>query len=1168
MKCPGVLSFLLLSSLCFFEIKAQPYQQVRVQNIVLDKDSFQIDTAVIVKGSIKVISDNKTYVEGIDYRFNYFTGTFINLDIQKGTLIQISYTPILYHLKKVYRLKDKSIIQPEFTDIKNPFFYTPDHSAINPFTKSDGLTVNGSIMRGLSFGNGQNAIVNSNLNLQLAGKINNDVDILAAISDDNNPIQPEGNSQELQDFDQVYVQFSKNKNKLVVGDFLMTRPEPSYFLNYYKKSRGLQTHTHFKLNEKANLRVEAQAALSRGRFVRNTINGVEGNQGPYRLSGPNGELFIIIISGTDAIYLDGERLSRGEQNDYIIDYNSGEITFMAKRMITQYSRIIVEFQYSDRNYARTLLGMNTRLDFKKASVYLNYFTEQDNKNQPFQQSLTDSNKALLSSVGNNLEAAVVNSSLARNTFDAKKILYRKTDSLGYKGIFVFTADPHADTVFYELKFSFLGSNNGNYKQSATGANGRVFAWVPPVNGVPQGDFEPIIVLIAPNRMQLLTVGGDIQLDSNFNLKIELARSAFNRNLFSELDKQNDAGYGARIVINHKREMGSRKLVWQNEAQFEMIDKNFRYIERYRNVEFERIWNRQLNNQSQLDTGYQEQILSLKTGLQQTNLGFFNYQLGYFNRDKNAFNGLRHEINTNVFNRRNSFTGMLEIMQTQQKPFANNTGFDNSTQNLKANYARKIWKIQAGAKIASEKSSYKNHNDSLLAGSFAYQQFGFFIKSADTNQTKYFVEYNQRQDESPLDKTFHPSTLSKEIKSGLNLLQSNFNRLVIDLSFREFTISDTNFSKLKPEQTILSRVEYDYALFKRVITANTYVQIGSGNELKRDFQYIEVLAGQGIYIWKDFNEDGHQQINEFLAASFADKNRANYIKVFLPTTTLIRTNSTQFSQTLNINPSNDWQRASGFKKFLSHFSDQAAIRFDRKVIATKGIDFQKLVDLRLADTSLITIGSVFRNTLFFLRNNPKFGMDFSINQQKNKSLLTNGFESRNREEYGMNLRWNFTSDWSFLSTVNTGSRFYKSEFFTQNNYQYSYHELKPKLSYQYMQRWRLGINYSYFNAQNLPELGNEKSNINEGSAELRYTFTKIGVLTIKYSYYKVEFTGSSSSPLAYDMLQGLSQGDNQLWTVNIQQRIGQNLQVNFNYDGRKSGNTPIMHVGKMEARYLF
>ena len=121
-------------------------------------------------------------------------------------------------------------------------------------------------------------------------------------------------------------------------------------------------------------------AISRGKFARQSIAGQEGNQGPYRLQGAEGERFIIVLAGTEKVYVDGVLLERGLTGDYVIDYNLGEVTFTPRQLITKDRRIIVEFEYAVQAFLRST--MEARVDWrqKRSRVYMNVYSEQDSKN--------------------------------------------------------------------------------------------------------------------------------------------------------------------------------------------------------------------------------------------------------------------------------------------------------------------------------------------------------------------------------------------------------------------------------------------------------------------------------------------------------------------------------------------------------------------------------------------------------------------------------------------------------------------------------------------------------------------------------------------------------------------------------------------------------------------
>jgi hypothetical protein len=61
----------------------------------------------------------------------------------------------------------------------------------------------------------------------------------------------------------------------------------------------------------------------------------------------------------------------------------------------------------------------------------------------------------------------------------------------------------AQQELFNVRFTLVGTNIGNYiiTNSATIS---VYEYIPPVNGIPQGNYEPIIQLIAPTKVQVAT----------------------------------------------------------------------------------------------------------------------------------------------------------------------------------------------------------------------------------------------------------------------------------------------------------------------------------------------------------------------------------------------------------------------------------------------------------------------------------------------------------------------------------------------------------------------------------------------------------------------------------------------------------------------------------------
>ncbi|MGZ4037657.1 MAG: hypothetical protein ACXVPQ_07495, partial [Bacteroidia bacterium] len=446
--------------LCFCLYAAQGFSQLISNSISkrvkLTNDTLVLDSLSIVPGSIKLA------FKGMDSAKYTIHPRLHAVIFQKGSRrpdsLQVSYRTFPYNLEKPFFHKDSKLISRDLSRPDNPFTIKFNEQTNNSnFFMNDGLNKNGSISRGITFGNNQDVVVNSNLNLQVSGKLTPEIDMVMAATDNNIPFQPDGTTAQLQQFDKVFIQLSNHNTKLVVGDFQLERPTNSYFMNYYKRAQGAYVsniYTDTMGKKLVTFRTRVGAAVSKGKFARNVIFGTENNQGPYRLVGASNEPFIIVLSGTERIYIDGKQLQRGQENDYIIDYNTAELTFTARQIITKDKRIVAEFQYAERNYGRSLVAAGEEVEIGKLKIFGNLYSEQDNKNKPLQQILSQDQKQILYNIGDTLSKAFYSGAVLA-PFNNSDVFYWKKDStvssVTYKGIYVYSTNP--DSAKYQVNFS-------------------------------------------------------------------------------------------------------------------------------------------------------------------------------------------------------------------------------------------------------------------------------------------------------------------------------------------------------------------------------------------------------------------------------------------------------------------------------------------------------------------------------------------------------------------------------------------------------------------------------------------------------------------------------------------------------------------------------------------
>lgn len=1059
---------------------------------------------------------------------------------QSKDSLTIDYLRYPEFLTRQYFVLDPKVIV-ENTGSIDKLYSLEKSNTQNNFTPFEGLNTAGSISRGITVGNNQNAVVNSELDLQITGKLSEKVSIRASIQDANIPSQEGGYSQSLDEFDQIFIELFSDNWNIRAGDIDLQNKN-SYFGRFTKKVQGISLGGTVQHKNGATTTAFASGALVRGVFARSTFTGQEGNQGPYKLIGPNGELFILIVSGSERVYVNGLLLKRGENEDYMIDYNAGELRFNATYPITAAMRISIEYQFTDRNYTRFIGygGGNYSSETLDIGVYV--YSENDAKNQPLQQNLSEGQVDVLQAAGDDITKMTAPSAVP-DSFSENKILYKQEITNG-KEIFVFSNNPEDE--LFNVRFTLVGENLGNYVLNNSNAINRIFEYVEPLNGIAQGNYAPIIQLIAPMKLQVGGLNGSYRPSESTKIDFEVAGSVNDLNLFSNIDNENNDGFAGRIDVNQTILKTVDSLQIRGFGSLDYINKDFKSIENLYNIEFARDWNL-------LNPKGNQRFITAGAGAEHPSIGGGSYRFQNLDYSE-SFKGSRHEIISNI---------RLKKVQSN----TNISYLDSEGTQLKSRFFRihnrttyKIKNAWIGAKLSAENNSIRaSINDSLTPTSQKYISYEGFTGIGDS--TKVFIQagYKYRSNDSLRNAALQNVNTSNTYYLKSRPINTKNSQLSIFLNYR--VLKDAEGID-EDDTSLNSRILYNQSLFQGKVLLNTALETNNGVIARQEFTYVQVDPGNGIYTWNDYNDNGIQELEEFEIAQFQDE--GTYVRVLLPNQFFQKIRGNKFSQVVTINPQS-WSKKEGILQFISHFYNQTSYVLDRKVKRKKdGFNINPFED---GKDDQLGLNLNFRNTLFFNRGKQNFTTSYTFLSASNSNLISSGQQESKLQSHQLNFTHKIKKTWLMNLKSSIGGNESISDTFESRNYQLDSYEVNPKFSYLLNKQTRFDVFYKFSNKTN--SLG-ELEALDQHNLGFSFSYANTEKISIngEFNYIDNDFKGSAFSPVAYQILEGLQPGVNFTWRLLFQKRITKYLDANLSYFGRDSKNSNTIHSGSIQLRAYF
>ncbi len=322
------------------------------------------------------------------------------------------------------------------------------------------------------------------------------------------------------------------------------------------------------------------------------------------------------------------------------------------------------------------------------------------------------------------------------------------------------------------------------------------------------------------------------------------------------------------------------------------------------------------------------------------------------------------------------------------------------------------------------------------------------------------------------------------------------------------------------------------------------------------QEIYVFAGPelGQYTWRDLDEDGVVEIEEFLPE--VTPGEGSYIKSYIPSDTLTPTVAVQVRMDIDLSPG----------RFFEEEHWLSSVRSHSTIEVVEKSRFPDVWRLYLLDQSR------FRNPDHTLRGRlllqqdvklfsgePSYGVDLAYTQLRSLTTLAGGQERQLASRWQATGRYRPGRRWSIELESRYGLDRSGSETFASRRYGIRTLAFEPNVSVQATRSLQLSVS---------PLLARKRDDVRSLRAQvarlpLAATYSRLQRLTVRaraeLSWVRLDGEEAATGFSLYELTGGRGAGTSYLWNVDAQYRFTDHLRASLTYYGRLPDEAPAVHT---------